>query len=77
MIEESEGQLPKGSEPTSATSDDMAEALNAMRTSSPSLGAAIDAAGVSPDELAGAHDRATADESDAAKPALDEGTVPD
>ncbi|MGH3886770.1 MAG: hypothetical protein ACRDSZ_09405 [Pseudonocardiaceae bacterium] len=48
-----------------------------MRTSSPSLGAAIDAAGVSPDELAGAHGRATADESDAAKPALDEGTVPD
>lgn len=50
----------------------MAEALKAVKASSPSLGAAIDAAGVTPDELAGAHDRATSDEPDAAKPAPDE-----
>lgn len=73
MIEESGEQLPQESEPTSTTSGDMAEALNAMRASSPSLGATIDAAEVSPDELAGAHGRATSDEPDAAKPTPDEG----
>lgn len=68
MIEEGGEQLPQESEPTSPTSDDMAEALKAMKASSPSLGAEIDAAGVTPDELAGAHERATPDDPDAAQP---------
>lgn len=73
MIEEGAEQPPQQSEPASATSDDMAEALAAVKASSPSLGAAIDAAGVTPGELAGAHDRATSDEPDAAKHSPDEG----
>ncbi|MGH3811292.1 MAG: hypothetical protein ACRDUV_02395 [Pseudonocardiaceae bacterium] len=73
MIEEGGEQLPQESEPTSTTSDDMAEALKAVKASSPSLGAAIDAAGVTPDELAGAHERATPDEPEAAKTTPDEG----
>lgn len=75
MIEKGGEQLPQESGPTGTTSDDMAEALNAVRASSPSLGAALDAAGVTPDELADSHDRATSDEHDAAKPTLDEGTA--
>lgn len=73
MIEEGGEQLPQESAPESTTSDDMAEALQAMKASSPSLGSAIDAAGVTPETLAGAHERATPDEPDAAKPTLDEG----
>lgn len=77
MIEESGEQPPQESEPRSTVSADMAEALNAMRASSPSLGATIDAAGVSPDELADAHGRATSAEPDAAKPTRDEEKVRD
>lgn len=73
MIEEGREQVPQESGPTSTTSDDMAEALNAVRASSPALGAALDAAGVTPGELADSHDRATSDEHGAAKPTVDEG----
>ncbi|MGH3900554.1 MAG: hypothetical protein ACRDTA_20365 [Pseudonocardiaceae bacterium] len=73
MIEKGGEQLPQESGPTSTTSDDMTEALNAVRASSPSLGAALDAAGVTPGELADSHDRATSDEHDAVKPTPDEG----
>ncbi|MGH4007171.1 MAG: hypothetical protein ACRDTH_03200 [Pseudonocardiaceae bacterium] len=68
MIEEGGEQLPQESEPTSTTSDDMAEALKAVKASSPSLGAEIDAAEVTPEKLAGAHERATPDEPDTANP---------
>jgi ABC-type transporter Mla subunit MlaD len=50
---------------TSATPKGMAEALDAVRASSPSLGAALDAANVTPGKLADAHDRATSEEPDA------------
>jgi hypothetical protein len=73
MIEEDREEAPQKSGVTSTTSEDMAKALDAARASSPSLGAALDAAKIVPDELAGAHARATSDEHDAAEPALDEG----
>lgn len=41
---------------------DMAEALSAIRTSNPELGAALDAANLSPEDLAGAHNAASEDE---------------
>ena len=68
MIEEGGEQLPQENDPTSPTSDDMTEALKSVKASSPALGAKIDAAGVTPDELAGAHERATPDEPDAPNP---------
>ena len=71
MIEERGEQLPQTSESASTTSDDMAEGLAAVRASSPSLGSALDAAGVKPDELAGAHERATSDEHEGTGPAAD------
>jgi hypothetical protein len=72
MIEEGREEAPQKSGGTSTTPDDMAKALDAARASSPSLGAALDAAKIAPDELAGAHGRATSDEHGAAEPALDE-----
>ena len=41
---------------------DMAEALAAVKASPPSLGSALDAAGIKPDELTDAHERVTSDE---------------
>ena len=75
MIEESSEQSSQTNEPASAGSpDDMAAALADMKASSPSMSAAIDAAGVTPDTLAHSHDRATSDEHDAAQPATEEGS---
>lgn len=62
MVEEESAELPPQKEPTSATPKELAEALEAVRASSPSLGAAIDAAKVTPTELADAHDRATSEQ---------------
>lgn len=57
MIEEEEtAETPTSG---SASSDELAAALEAVRASSPELGQAIDAAGVTPDSLADAHDAAT------------------
>jgi hypothetical protein len=47
----------------------MAEALDAAKASSPSLAAKLDGAGIKPDELADAHERATPDEHEGAGPA--------
>jgi hypothetical protein len=41
---------------------DMAEALSAIKSSNPELGAALDAANLSPEDLAGAHGAASDDE---------------
>lgn len=41
---------------------DMAEALAAVKVSAPSLGSALDAAGIKPDELTDARERAASDE---------------
>lgn len=69
MIEESGEQLPPTSEPANPTSADMTEALASVKASSPSLGSALDAAGINPDELADAHERATSDEREGTGPA--------
>lgn len=75
MIEESSEQSPQTNEPASTASPhDMAAALADMKASSPSMSAAIDAAGITPSTLAGSHDRATSDEHDAARPATEEGS---
>lgn len=75
MIEESSEQPSQTNESAStASSDDMAAALADMKGSSPSMSAAIDAAGITPDTLAGSHDRATAGEHDAVRPATEEGS---
>jgi hypothetical protein len=60
--EEGSADLPRQKEATSTTPKELAEALDAVRASSPSLGAALDAAKVTPGDLADAHDRATSAE---------------
>lgn len=60
--EEGTTDLSGQKEATSTTPKGMAEALDAVRASSPSLGAALDAANVTPGKLADAHDRATSEE---------------
>jgi hypothetical protein len=75
MIEESSEQSSQPTEPASTGSpDDMAAALADMRGSSPSMSAAIDASGLTPDKLADSHGRATAGEHDAAPPATEQGS---
>ncbi|MGH3934596.1 MAG: hypothetical protein ACRDS1_06415 [Pseudonocardiaceae bacterium] len=64
MIEKNTDPADQAPADTSATPGDMAAALDAVRASSPALGAALDAAKVTPDDLAGAHDRATSEEHD-------------
>jgi hypothetical protein len=64
MIEEGREEASPQSD-TSTTSDEMAEALDAVRASSPSLAEKIEAAEMSPDELAGAHGRATSEKHNA------------
>jgi ABC-type transporter Mla subunit MlaD len=60
--EEGSADLSHQKDATSATPKELAEALDAVRASSPSLGAAIDAANVTPGKLADAHERATYEE---------------
>lgn len=75
MIEESSEQASQSNEPASTASpDDMAAALADMKASSPSMSAAIDAAGITPNTLAESHDRATSDEHDAARATTEEGS---
>lgn len=64
MIEQDREELPPESDTPSATPDDMTEALGAVKASSPSLAAELAATGLTPDDLADAHDRATTDEPD-------------
>ncbi|MDQ4093107.1 MAG: hypothetical protein M3143_06805 [Actinomycetota bacterium] len=75
MIEESSEQSSQTNEPASEGSpDDMAAALSDMKASSPSMGAAIDGAGITPNKLADSHQRATSDEHDAARSTAEEGS---
>lgn len=77
MIEESSEQPSQTNEPASTASpDDMAAALADMKASSQAMSAAIDAAGITPNTLAGSHNRATSDEHDhdAAQPTTEEGS---
>jgi hypothetical protein len=67
MMEESEAHST-----ARVTPHEMAEALAAVKAASPSLSGAIDAVGVTPEELAAAHDAVTP--AQAATPAPDEGT---
>lgn len=65
MIEEDEDRgQPEESAAASATPAEMAEALDSVKSEAPSLAGAIDAAHVTPEGLAGSHDRATTDEHD-------------
>jgi hypothetical protein len=50
----------------------MAEALKSIKSAAPSLASEIDAAQVTPESLAGAHDRATSEEHGTAKHAAPE-----
>lgn len=72
MIDKGREGLPEEGGVASATSDEMAEALDSMKSASPSLAGTIDAAHVTPEGLAGSHDRATPDEHDAAQSATGE-----
>ncbi|HEY2764402.1 MAG TPA: hypothetical protein VGJ13_10385 [Pseudonocardiaceae bacterium] len=56
---------PQDTEPQdtgTVTSDEMAQALDAVRASSGELAQALDAAGIKPDQLAEAHEAATRSE---------------
>lgn len=57
-----EEQSPETQQADSVTPAEMAAALEAVRASSPELSQAIDAAGVTPDSLASAHDAAAREE---------------
>ncbi|MGH3847846.1 MAG: hypothetical protein ACRDS0_41525 [Pseudonocardiaceae bacterium] len=63
MIDKDQEELPEPSEAENVGSGGMAEALESIKAASPSLAADIDAAKVTPDSLAGSHDRATSDDS--------------
>ncbi|MGH3769630.1 MAG: hypothetical protein ACRDS0_07065 [Pseudonocardiaceae bacterium] len=67
-VDEGSAAPPHQKAATSATPKDLAEALDAIRASAPSLGTAIDAAKVTPATLADAHDRATSEEPDTGHP---------
>lgn len=62
MIDESREDIPADS------SDELAAALQAVTAASPELAEAIAAAGVTPDDLATAHERVTTDQGDVAPP---------
>ncbi len=62
MVEENREELSETSGAAMVTPAQMTEALDAMRAASPSMAGKLDAAGVTPDELAGAHDAATQEE---------------
>lgn len=57
-----EKESPETQQADSVTPAEMAAALDAVRASSPELNQAIDAAGVTPDSLASAHDAAARDQ---------------
>lgn len=57
-----EEEAPETQQADSVTPAEMAAALDAVRASSPELNQAIDAAGVTPDGLASAHDAAARDQ---------------
>ena len=62
MIDKDQEELPESSGAEDVGSDEMAEALKSIKSASPSLASDIDAAKITPESLAGSHDRATPDE---------------
>ncbi|MGH3781412.1 MAG: hypothetical protein ACRDRO_12495 [Pseudonocardiaceae bacterium] len=63
MIDKDQEELPEPGDAESVGPGDMAEALEAIKSASPSLAGEIDAANVTPESLADSHDRATSDDS--------------
>jgi hypothetical protein len=72
MIDNDQEDVSAPSGTASASSNEMAEALQSIKSANPSLASEIDAANVTPESLAGSHDRATAGEHDSAKHATPE-----
>jgi hypothetical protein len=73
MIDEDREGLSEESGAADATSGEMAEALDSMKSASSSLAGAIDASRVTPEGLASSHGRAAPDEHDAAQGERNEG----
>jgi hypothetical protein len=74
MIDKDREDVSAPTGTASAGSSEMAEALKSIQSADPSLAGAIDAAHVTPESLAGSHDRAIADEPGSAKHAAPEST---
>jgi|GraSoiStandDraft_43_1057313.scaffolds.fasta_scaffold1463604_1 hypothetical protein len=72
MIDNDQEDVSAPSDAASAGSSEMAEALKSIKSAAPSLASEIDAAQVTPESLAGAHDRATSEEHGTAKHAAPE-----
>lgn len=68
MIDNDQEDVSAPSGTAGAGSNEMAEALQSIKSADPSLAGAIDAANVTPESLASSHDRATAGEHDSATP---------
>jgi hypothetical protein len=64
MIEKDADELAQETATAAPNPSELAQALKAVKSSSPELAATLDAANVNPDDLAEAHHRATAEESD-------------
>lgn len=72
MIDNDQEDVSATSGTASAGSNDMAEALQSIKSANPSLASEIDAANVTPESLAGSHDRATGGEHGSAEHATPE-----
>ncbi|HEX5348345.1 MAG TPA: hypothetical protein VFW64_14765 [Pseudonocardiaceae bacterium] len=72
MIDEDREDVSASSDAASVGSSEMAEALKSIKSADPSLASQIDAANLTPESLAGSHDRA--DEHDSGKHAAPEPT---
>lgn len=62
MVIEKDDESAHGADTTSSTSAELAEALDAVKSSAPSLAQQLGAADLTPDKLAEAHQRATSEE---------------
>jgi hypothetical protein len=63
MIEKDADELAQETATAAPNPAELAQALKAVKSSSPELAATLDAANVNPDDLAEAHHRATSEES--------------
>jgi hypothetical protein len=63
MIEKAQGE--PSDETADVTSAEMAEALKSVKSAAPGLAGALDAANLTPEGLANAHERATSEEHNA------------
>jgi hypothetical protein len=67
MIEKDQDELPEETAAAAPNPTDLAQALKEVKSSAPELAAVLDAAQLKPDDLADAHRRATAEESNPAQ----------